>query len=214
MELKPLTKQQERVLDFLENHLAAQGFPPTLREIGDAIGLANINAVRGHLQAIEKKGYISKEPDRARSIRVIQSPSRMSRLKRKMHEILKTDDGVLHQVVFGLAWTTHRNTPFLVGDVKNAVSQVIDKEAVERTWQILRKEIEKNYIVLIVKVWPNHSPQLVVRRFQNAGKMLKQRHPNIFPFKEFWGNGYVVTTSVDLLHDMLEKLCKSQGTIL
>ena len=210
MKLKPLTKQQERVFDFLETHLAAQGFPPTLREIGDAIGLANINAVRGHLQAIEKKGYISKEPDRARSIRVIQSPSRMSRLKRKMHEILKTDDGVFHQVVFGLAWTTHKNTPFLIGDAKNSVSEVIDKEAVERTWQILRKEIEKSHIVLIVKVWPNHSPVLVVRRFQNAGKILKHRYPDLFPFKELWGSGYAVTTSVDLLPDMVEQLLGSQ----
>jgi len=64
--MEPLTDQQEKVLATVEDYVARNGFPPTLREIGDALGLANVNAVRGHVSALEKKGYITKEPEKAR----------------------------------------------------------------------------------------------------------------------------------------------------
>ncbi len=101
-----LTQQQTKVLTFVEGHLAGNGFPPTIREIGRAVGLININAVRGHLTALEKKGYITKEPDKARSIRVLYPPSALSRFRSKLHEIARTDEGVISRMVYGLAWTT------------------------------------------------------------------------------------------------------------
>ena len=70
MKLKPLTNQQEKVLGYVESYLDKNGYPPTLKEIGTAIGLANITAVRGHLLALEKKGYIAKTPEKARSIQI------------------------------------------------------------------------------------------------------------------------------------------------
>ena len=66
MNAKPLTGQQQTVLTFVTGFVEEHGFPPTLREIGDAIGLVNVNAVRGHLAALEKKGYITKEEYQAR----------------------------------------------------------------------------------------------------------------------------------------------------
>lgn len=132
MNLKPLTTQQQKVLYFVETYLTRHGFPPTLRDIGDAIGLANVNAVRGHLLAIEKKGYITKTPDRARSIQIIKAPSPISRLKRKMHEVLKTDEGVFHQVAYGLAWTTYQRNPFLKGPARNLMIEAMDRVALSR----------------------------------------------------------------------------------
>ena len=79
MEARPLTDQQESVLTFVEEFSRDRGFPPTLREIGDALGLPNVNAVRGHLAALEKKGYITRAPDKARSIQVVHAPSAISR---------------------------------------------------------------------------------------------------------------------------------------
>ena len=46
MSTRPLTDQQDTVLTFITRFVQEHGFPPTLREIGDAIGLANVNAVR------------------------------------------------------------------------------------------------------------------------------------------------------------------------
>ena len=204
MRQKPLTFRQEKVLDFVEVYLAKKGFPPTLREIGEAVGLVNINAVRGHLLAIEKKGYISKAPEQARSIQILKSSSRISRLKRKMYEVLKTDEGVFHQIIYGLGWTTYEKSPFLKGEAKDLVTAAFHNEAMERGWEILQEEIRPEYVSLIVKVWPNHSPELVARRFQRAGMRLKRQNPDLFPGKPLWGRGYMATTSVELMAEMSE----------
>ena len=72
--MRPTTERQQAILDFVQQHLADHGFPPTLREIGEALGLAHVSAVRGHLAALEKKGYIVKDPDKARSDAASQVP--------------------------------------------------------------------------------------------------------------------------------------------
>ena len=56
MPSETLTERQRKVLDFVQGYVDGHGFPPTLREIGDAVGIASLNAVRGHLAALEKKG--------------------------------------------------------------------------------------------------------------------------------------------------------------
>lgn len=210
MNQNALTSQQEKVLDFVEIYLKKQGFPPTLREIGEAIGLANINAVRGHILALEKKGYISKAPDRARSIQVLRSPSTISRLKRKAHEILKTDEGVIHQIIYGLAWTTHEKLPLLEGAAKDLMSAAFDQEIVDRGWEPVQKELRPEYVSLVVKVWPNHSAELVVRRFQEAGLRVKRHYPDLFPGKALWAQGYIATTSLELMTDLAEQYFEKQ----
>jgi REP element-mobilizing transposase RayT len=210
MKLKPLTTRQEKVLGYVEKYLEKHGFPPTLKEIGEAIGLTNITAVRGHLLALEKKGYITKMPEKARSIQVVHSPSAISRLKRKIHEVLRTNEGVLHQVVYGLAWTTWHRMPYLAGPVREWINDAIDREVVERGWSLLDRRVEKDHIVLVVKTWPNHSPEQTVRRLQAAGKMVKHHYPDAFPEKGLWGRGYVVATSFELLDDLVVQLLNDQ----
>jgi repressor LexA len=210
MKQKTLTSKQEKVLDFVEFYLQKQGFPPTLREIGEAIGLANINAVRGHLLAIEKKGYISKAPDRARSIQVLRSPSTISRLKRKVHEVLKTDEGVIHQIIYGLAWLTHDKAPFLQESAKDLMAAAFDQEIVDRGWELVQKEIRPEYVSLVVKVWPNHSAELVVRRFQEAGLRVKRHYPDLFPGKDLWAQGYIATTTLDSMAKLAEQYFQKQ----
>ena len=100
--MKPLTNRQSSVLEFVAKYSYRRGFPPTLREIGDGTGLSNVSAVRGHIMALEKKGYITKDPDKARSIRIVHSPSALSKLKRQLHEFARTDEGVLHKIIYGV----------------------------------------------------------------------------------------------------------------
>lgn len=210
MKLKPLTDQQKRVLEFIEAYQGDNGYPPTFKEIGDAVGLANITAVRGHLMALEKKGYIVKTPDKARSIKIVHSPSRLSRLKRRMHEVLRTNEGVYHQVVYGLAWTTWQRKPCLDGTLKGIVEDVIDRETVERGWSLIERRIEKDHIVVIVKTWPNHSPDQTVKRFQSACRAARQKRPEDFPEYPLWGKGYVVATSLELMDDLVGRLFENQ----
>ena len=113
--MKALTAKQDNVLRFVEAFFQSHGFPPTLREIGDAIGLVNINAVRGHMAALAKKGYITKADDKARAIQIVHTPSSLSRIKKELHKILRTDEGVFYRVVYGLAWKTWQRKQYLGG---------------------------------------------------------------------------------------------------
>ena len=58
---KTLTDKQRAVLEFIEEHIAARGQPPTVREIGYRFGIRSTNGVRTHLAALIKKGYLKKE---------------------------------------------------------------------------------------------------------------------------------------------------------
>lgn len=211
MELKPLTAQQKKVLDYIAKYQDENGFPPTFKEIGEAVGIGNINAVRGHLLALEKKGYIVKDPVKARTIRILHAPSKISRLKRKMHEILRTNQGVVHQVVYGLAWTTWKAKPFLKGKTREAIKKAIDREVVERGWTLIDRKMKNNHIVLVVKTWPNHSPEQTVKRFKSACRAAKNKNPEIFPDHQLWGRGYAVATSLELLDELVSGLLERQS---
>lgn len=67
----PLGEQQERVLAYLKQEIATKGYPPSVREIGDALGLASSSTVHGHLKRLEEKGYIRRDPAKPRAIEIL-----------------------------------------------------------------------------------------------------------------------------------------------
>ncbi|MEK6236314.1 MAG: hypothetical protein N2C14_16530 [Planctomycetales bacterium] len=71
-----LTAKQRIVLEFIESRMK-WGFPPTLREIAQAIGVRSLNSVKRHLINLEARGYIERDPFAARSIRLKRKPRRM-----------------------------------------------------------------------------------------------------------------------------------------
>ena len=204
---KPLTDKQSRILDFVRESSAENGFPPTLREIGEAVGVANVSAVRGHLAAIEKKGYITKDPDKARSIRIVgdRRPSVLSRFKRKLHQFARTDEGVVHRVVYGIVLATRKRRRHFVGRGREWMIEALDKRAAEHGWTFLEQRVEPDHVVLIVEVWPTHSPGRVVSRVRHAGESLKRRHMLAFPGRRMWATGYAVTTDLERLDEMAEQ---------
>lgn len=66
---KKLTERQQEILDFIVSEIQRQGYPPTLREICSKFDISSTQGVRRHIDALEKKGYIQREPG-ARSISV------------------------------------------------------------------------------------------------------------------------------------------------
>ena len=211
MTTRPLTDQQQRVLTFLEDFSREKGFPPTLREIGEAIGLTNVNAVRGHVTALEKKGYIAKEPDKARSIRILHAPSPLSRLKRKLHKVLRTDEGVFHRIVMGLAWSTWRARTILEGPPADWIVEALQREAVERGWNLLDFKVRPDHVRVAVEIWPNHSAEQTVRRFQAAGLAVMRRRRRELTEKRLWGFGYVATSDPELIDELVERLLSEQS---
>lgn len=66
-----LTDRQARILDFVRGYLAANGYPPTLREIGAHMGIRSTNGVNDHQRALERKGHIERLPMLSRGIRLV-----------------------------------------------------------------------------------------------------------------------------------------------
>lgn len=65
----PLTARQREVFDVIASSIRERGYPPSTREIGRAIGSTSTNTVAGHLAALERKGWIERDPC-ARGIRI------------------------------------------------------------------------------------------------------------------------------------------------
>lgn len=70
--MKPLTIRQAQILEFIRHTLEAEGAPPTLAEIARAMGVASTHGIRGHLQALERKGAIELVAGAARGIRLTE----------------------------------------------------------------------------------------------------------------------------------------------
>jgi len=72
--MKPLTDKQKNVLKLIAEKVRDVGYPPTLQELADELGVSSKNAVLKHLTALEKKGYIGKrQGGAARGIRILES---------------------------------------------------------------------------------------------------------------------------------------------
>lgn len=69
-----LTARQRAVLDYIREYTAAEGYPPALTEIGAACGTISATAALAHVIALEKKGYVRRDPHRARGIELVEQP--------------------------------------------------------------------------------------------------------------------------------------------
>ncbi len=63
-----LTERQLEVLRFIANEIDQRGYPPTIREIGEALDIASTNGVNDHLKALERKGYLQRDPVKSRAL--------------------------------------------------------------------------------------------------------------------------------------------------
>jgi repressor LexA len=66
-----LTKRQQEIFDFIKRYSSAHGYPPTVRDIGKAIGLTSSSTVHAHLSNLEKLGLLRRDPTRPRAIEVL-----------------------------------------------------------------------------------------------------------------------------------------------
>lgn len=69
-ERQPLTPRQQQILDFVREGVSTHGYPPSVREIADTVGLRSPSTVKHHLDALEKAGYLRRDPRRPRALEV------------------------------------------------------------------------------------------------------------------------------------------------
>jgi repressor LexA len=62
--------KQDAILDYIKREVRERGYPPSVREIGDAIGMSSTSTVHGHLSRLEKRGLIRRDPTKPRAIEI------------------------------------------------------------------------------------------------------------------------------------------------
>ena len=67
---RALTDKQQRILDYIKDEILKKGYPPTVREICETVGLRSTSSVHAHLATLEKNGYIRRDPTKPRAIEI------------------------------------------------------------------------------------------------------------------------------------------------
>ncbi len=66
--------KQSEIYEFIKNQVNTKGYPPSVREICEAVNLSSTSTVHGHLTRLEKKGLIRRDPTKPRAIELLQEP--------------------------------------------------------------------------------------------------------------------------------------------
>lgn len=69
--MESISEKQQQILDFLDSQIKEKGYPPSVREICEAVGLKSTSTVHGYLERLEKKGLIQKDPSKPRALKII-----------------------------------------------------------------------------------------------------------------------------------------------
>ena len=83
---KELTVRQKQILRYITKQIQSNGYAPSVREIGKAVGLSSTATVHGHLQKLEKLGYIKKENQKGRTLRILKKEDDLYEPKRLQRE--------------------------------------------------------------------------------------------------------------------------------
>ncbi len=79
MDRAALTKRQESILNFIKDEILNKGYPPTVRDICDHVNLRSTSTAHAHLEALEKKGYIRRDPAKPRAIEILDDDFQLAR---------------------------------------------------------------------------------------------------------------------------------------
>ena len=84
--MEELTERQKSIFNYIKQEIASKGYPPSVREIGKAVGLKSPASVHSHLKTLEEKGYLRRDPEKPRAIEVLKKDNN------KSSKNIKTDD--------------------------------------------------------------------------------------------------------------------------
>ncbi len=76
---KALSAKQQQILDYIKEEILKRGYPPTVRDICEAVNLKSTSSVFSHLETLEKRGYIRRDPAKPRTIEIIDDSFNMVR---------------------------------------------------------------------------------------------------------------------------------------
>lgn len=107
--MQGLTARQEQTLDFIRQSIQERGYPPTLREIGEYMGIRSTNGVNDHLRALERKGYLRREDMKSRALKLVAGMGTESSSAVKANDDDMVEVRVLGRVAAGLPLLAEEN---------------------------------------------------------------------------------------------------------
>jgi repressor LexA len=107
--MQGLTKRQEQTLDYIRKSIEERGYPPTLREIGEYMGIRSTNGVNDHLRALERKGYLRREDMKSRALKLVEDASHPAAPRSPVSEDDIIEVPVLGRVAAGLPLLAEEN---------------------------------------------------------------------------------------------------------
>jgi len=78
-----LTERQRQVLEFIDAQIRDRGYPPSVREIGEAVGLSSSSTVHAHLAALQDKGFLKRDPTKPRAMELVYDSGSGAAIERR-----------------------------------------------------------------------------------------------------------------------------------
>ncbi len=107
--MQGLTARQEQTLDFIRKSIEERGYPPTLREIGEYMGIRSTNGVNDHLRALERKGYLRREDMKSRALKLVSGMGTPAGIVPKPDDEDMVEVRILGRVAAGLPLLAEEN---------------------------------------------------------------------------------------------------------
>ncbi len=141
-DVEGLTPRQRRILELIHLAVSTRGYPPTIREIGEAAGLASPSSVSHQLRALEAKGYLRRDPNRPRAmeVRLPESLSKTEPAVEPEHDVVDVTD-------IGEALPVAVNVP-VVGRIA-AGGPILAEERVEDVFPLPKQLVGEGTLFLL-----------------------------------------------------------------
>ena len=101
---RKLTDKQREILEYLKECILQKGYPPAVREICEAVHLKSTSSVHAHLESLEEKGYIRKDPTKPRAIEILDDEFNLALLV-----LSPVANQFLQSRTFRATFQSHRN---------------------------------------------------------------------------------------------------------
>ncbi|KRA31218.1 MULTISPECIES: transcriptional repressor LexA [unclassified Nocardioides] len=139
-----LTVRQLRVLAHIKDSIEKRGYPPSMREIGTAVGLTSTSSVAHQLRTLEEKGYLKRDPNRPRALEVFLPEVMAARRAMGDHS---ADESTYDETGSGDAAPTPRNVP-VVGRIA-AGGPILAEERIEDVFPLPRQLVGDGQLFLL-----------------------------------------------------------------
>jgi repressor LexA len=190
-----LTDRQRQTLQFIAETVAERGYPPSVREIGEALGLASSSTVHSHLQALQRKGYLRIDPTKPRAIEVLFDPETGLASERRPSKSVP----LLGRIAAGSPILAEENVeeiyPMpsdLVGDGNVFMLEVkgdsmIDAGILDGDWVIVRQQPTAHSGEIVAAMIPSEfgDSEATVKTIRHKGSaiVLEPANPRLEPFE-------------------------------